>query len=168
MDVLREEYLGARAGDAQLAAAYVQQVAEKLRERLPPADVTSQQLRDRSWWTGPELYLVIDDYDLVTGAGSAASRALLAPLLDYLTQAADIGFHLVLARRLGGFSRSAMADPLLGRLKDGGSGGLILSGDPREGVILGDQRAARQIPGRGFLVSRRDGSSVVQIVRPTG
>jgi S-DNA-T family DNA segregation ATPase FtsK/SpoIIIE len=166
LDTVPDDYIGARAGDAQLAAAYVQQVAEKLQERMPPAEVTSQQLRERSWWSGPELYVVIDDYDLVAGAGSTASRGLLAPLLDYLTQASDIGFHLVLARRAGGLSRALMSDQVISRLREIGSGGLILSGDPREGVVLGDQRAARQVPGRGFLVSRRHGASVVQTVDP--
>jgi DNA segregation ATPase FtsK/SpoIIIE, S-DNA-T family len=164
LDAVPEDYVGARAGDAQLAATYIQQVAQKLQERLPPADITAKQLRERNWWSGPELYVVIDDHDLV--AGGPAARGLLAPLLDYLTQASDIGLHVVLARRAGGLSRALMSDPVLGRLKEIGSGGLILSGDPREGVLLGDQRAARQVPGRGFLVSRRHGSSVVQTVRP--
>ena len=31
-----------------------------------------QQLRDRSWWSGPEIYVVVDDYDMV-----AANNPLL-------------------------------------------------------------------------------------------
>ncbi|MDT0347888.1 FtsK/SpoIIIE domain-containing protein, partial [Streptomyces litchfieldiae] len=40
-------------------------LAEGLKKRLPGTDVTPEQLRDRSWWTGPEIYLLVDDYDLV-------------------------------------------------------------------------------------------------------
>jgi S-DNA-T family DNA segregation ATPase FtsK/SpoIIIE len=31
--------------------------------RCPAENVTQQQLRSRSWWSGPEIYLVVDDYD---------------------------------------------------------------------------------------------------------
>ena len=54
-----------------------------------------QQLRDRSWWTGPELFVLVDDYDLV----APARRTRCAPLLEYLPQARDVGLHLVLTRR---------------------------------------------------------------------
>ena len=48
------------------------------RARIPGADVTQQQLRTRSWWSGPEIYIVIDDYDLVappTGGNPLAPLA---------------------------------------------------------------------------------------------
>ncbi|MFF4652824.1 type VII secretion protein EccCa [Streptomyces sp. NPDC001380] len=165
VDAVPEEYLGARAGDPDSAAAYVGQMADKLRERTPPPDVTPRQLRERSWWEGPELYLVIDDYDLVASPGTPA---LTAPLLPYLTQGAELGFHVVLARRTGGLARSQMSDPLLARIREYGSGGLLLSGDPREGALLGGHRAAPRVPGRGLLVGRRTEASVVQTVLETG
>jgi S-DNA-T family DNA segregation ATPase FtsK/SpoIIIE len=57
-----------------------------------------------------------------------------------------------------------MSDPLLGRLREFGADGLILSGDPREGALIGDQRAAQRIPGRGVLVRRRQDPAVIQAV----
>ncbi|WP_331753138.1 type VII secretion protein EccCa [Streptomyces anthocyanicus] len=162
LETVPEDYVGAQAGESQAATVYVEQLAEKLQERIPPPGISARELRQRSWWTGPELYLVVDDYDLV--AGGAASGGPLGPLGDYLTQASDIGFHLVLGRRIGGVARSAMSDPLVGRMRELGTGGLILSGDPREGALLGDQRAARRPPGRGALVSRKGGASVIQTV----
>jgi len=30
--------------------------------------VTAEQLRNRSWWDGMELYVIVDDYDLVASA----------------------------------------------------------------------------------------------------
>ena len=47
------------------------------------------------WWQGPELFVLVDDYDLVAAAG----RNPLAGLVDLLPQARDIGLHLILARR---------------------------------------------------------------------
>ncbi|GGM21462.1 type VII secretion protein EccC [Streptomyces fumigatiscleroticus] len=162
LETVPEDYIGAEAGESASATVYVEQLVQKLQERMPPAGISARELKERSWWTGPELYLVVDDYDLVTGAGGAG-RGPLARVGDYITQAADIGFHLVLARRIGGVSRSMMSDPLVGRLRELGMGGLILSGDPREGVLLGEHRAARRPPGRGTLVSRK-GAAVVQTV----
>jgi len=45
----------------------------------------------RSWWTGPECFVLVDDYDLV--AGGAANP--VGTLLDYLPQARDVGLHLL-------------------------------------------------------------------------
>ena len=50
---------------------------------------TAQQLRDRSWWTGPELFVLVDDYDLVV----AGPTNPLTPLLEYLPQARDVGLQ---------------------------------------------------------------------------
>jgi S-DNA-T family DNA segregation ATPase FtsK/SpoIIIE len=70
----------------------------------------------------------------------------------------------VLARRVGGASRALMSDPVVGRLRELGSPGLVLSGDHREGVLLGDQRAVPLPPGRGMLVSRGRPAQLVQTV----
>ncbi|MGI5255460.1 type VII secretion protein EccCa [Actinacidiphila glaucinigra] len=166
LGVVPEDYVGAMAGDADSAAVYMEQVVDKLKERMPPPDITPHELKQRDWWDGPELYLVVDDYDLVAGGGTTG-RGPLAAVGDYLTHAAEIGFHVVIARRNGGMSRS-LADPVAGRIRELGSGGLLLSGDPREGAVLGDQRARRLPPGRGVLVSRRSGGSLVQTVHDPG
>jgi S-DNA-T family DNA segregation ATPase FtsK/SpoIIIE len=154
-----ETHLGAYAGDANAARVYVEQVAAKLAERLPPAGVTARQLKERSWWTGPEFYLVVDDYDLVGGSRNSP----LAPLIDYLPQAREIGLHLVVARRVAGSSRTQLTEPLPARLRELGAAGLVLSGDPREGVLIGDERAAVRPPGRGVLVRRRHPRTVLQL-----
>jgi S-DNA-T family DNA segregation ATPase FtsK/SpoIIIE len=161
LGVVPDPYIGGQAGDVEYASAYVDQLVEKLKERLPPPDVSPQDLRARNWWEGPELYLVVDDYDLVSGT---TSRGPLAPLTDYLTQARELGFHVVLARRVGGSSRALMSDPLINRLRELGAPGLVLSGDHREGVLIGDQRAAQRPPGRGILVRRGVPAQVVQTV----
>ena len=160
-DAVSENYLGAVAADPDSAAGYLGQVVAKLKERVPPPGISLRELRDRSWWTGPEIYVVIDDHDLVL---AQSLRGPMTELAEYLAQATDLGVHLVLARRVGGISRSTMSDVLLAKLNDLGSSGLILSGDRREGALIGDQRAAQRPPGRGALVSRQKGNEVVQVV----
>ena len=130
-----------------------------LEKRMPPADVTVQQLRDRSWWTGPELYVIIDDYDLLAASGGSH----LSLLLEFLPQSRDLGFHLILARRSGGVSR-AMYDPVIALMKDLSSAGLIMSGSRDEGVLLGTTRPTPLPPGRGVLVSR-EGQELIQTAR---
>ncbi|MFI5798079.1 type VII secretion protein EccCa [Streptomyces sp. NPDC051677] len=166
LEAVPDEYLAAQAANNDHAATYVEQLTAKLGERMPPPGIGSRELRRRDWWSGPELYAVVDDYDLV--AGQAGQRGPLAPLADYLTHAADIGFHLVIARRVTGAGRALMSDPLVSRMQEFGAGGLILSGDPREGALIGDQRAARRPAGRGVLVGRRTQPAIVQTVLDPG
>jgi S-DNA-T family DNA segregation ATPase FtsK/SpoIIIE len=102
--------------------------------------------------------VLVDDYDLVaTGPNNP-----LLPLLEYLPQARDIGLHLVLTRRSGGAGR-AMYEPVIQRLRELSSPGLVMSGSKDEGTLLGNVRAAPMPPGRGWLVTRKEGTRLVQI-----
>ena len=158
LDAVPPGHLLGYAGAAPAAAGEVARLREVLAARLPGPDVPAHELRQRSWWSGPDLYVVVDDYDLVAGAGANP----LAPLLDLLAQGRDVGLHLVLARRVAGASR-ALFEPVLQRVKELGSPGLILSGDASEGPLLGPQRASPQVPGRGLLVRRKHPPVLVQV-----
>ncbi|MEU4642897.1 type VII secretion protein EccCb [Micromonospora sp. NPDC023814] len=158
LGAVSDEHLGAYGTNADAARAYVAQMVEKLRERLPPPGITRQELMARSWWTGPEIYLVIDDYDLVGGA-----QGPLHPLIEFIPHARDIGFHLVIARRVSGSSRVLMADHVLAQARELGCVGLILSGDPREGALFGEERAQPRPPGRGVLVRRGRAGELIQV-----
>jgi ESX secretion system protein EccC len=138
------------------AASLLGDVRQALLTRLPPPDLTPGQLRARSWWSGPDLFLIVDDYDLV-----AVSANPMLVLSELLPQARDIGLHVILARSAGGAGR-AMYDPVIQRLREMGSPGLIMSGNRDEGQLLGGVRPAPLPAGRGFLVERRTGSRLVQ------
>jgi len=158
LGVVPAEYLIGYAGAEPAAAAQLAETAAALTRRLPPADISIEQLRARSWWKGPELYVVVDDYDLV----ATPSGNPLLPLLPLLAQAKDTGLHVVVARRVGGAGRGVLEQMLL-RLRELGSPGLLLSGDPQEGALLGSSRATHQPPGRGLLVRRREKPFLVQV-----
>jgi S-DNA-T family DNA segregation ATPase FtsK/SpoIIIE len=136
-------------------------LAGTLAGRLPPPNVSRREFQQRSWWEGPELYLVIDDYDMVAGNHGSSP---LQPLLDLVPHGREIGFHIVLTRGSGGFARASMADPVLVRIRELGAAGLVLSADPREGTLLGGVRGAETVPGRGVLVRRRRQNELVQIL----
>jgi DNA segregation ATPase FtsK/SpoIIIE, S-DNA-T family len=158
LEVVPEDHLRAYAASEPAAREVIETVAAEMATRLPGADVTAAQLRERSWWTGPEIYVVVDDYDLVvTPSGNP-----LSPLLPYLAQGRDVGLHVVLTRRAAGAAKM-MYEPITARLREVSPTGLLLSGDRDEGPLIGPVRASDQPPGRGILVSRRQQPMLVQV-----
>src|SRR5262249_42026174 len=143
---------------AETAAPLLESVASYIDKRRPGSDVTPRQLRDRSWWSGPECFVLVDDYDLVT----AGPTTPVAPLLPFLSQARDVGLHLIITRRAGG-AGPAMCEPILQRLRELGTAGLVMAGDRDEGALVATVRPSPQPPGRGFLVTRRDGTRLIQL-----
>ncbi len=156
LGVVGDEYLAGYSTSSQTAAPTIAEAAQYLSKRIPGPNITPRELRERSWWSGPEIYVVVDDYDMV------ATNNPLLPLLEYLPQARDVGLHLIIARRAGGASR-ALYDAVLGPLKDLSVDALLMSAPKDEGVLLGDIRSAKLPPGRGTLVSRNRASEMIQI-----
>ena len=128
-----------------------------LEGRIPGPDVTPEQLRNRSWWTGAEVFVVVDDYDLVATAQGSPVQ-VLAPLL---AQARDVGLHVIVARRSGGASRS-LYEPIIQGMRDLAMPGLLLSGSPDEGPLIGTARPTPLPAGRGRLLTRDQGMRIVQ------
>jgi len=120
------------------------------------AQVPLERLDDEKKWDGPRFFVFVDDYDTFPTSANP-----LTPLNNYLAQARDTGFHLILARSAGGAASSF--DPILKSLKDMGTPGLVMSGNPTEGAILGNQRAAPFPPGRGYLIRRKYPVTQIQI-----
>ncbi|MEE6261333.1 type VII secretion protein EccCa [Plantactinospora sonchi] len=160
LDVVGPDHLLGYAGSEPVLEEMVRDVATAMGQRMPGPDVTPERLRRRDWWTGRELFLIVDDYELVAVPGRLNHP--LGPLLEYLPHARDIGLHLVVARGSGGASR-AMFDPVVQRMRELGSPGLVMSGSRDEGPLLGDVRPGPQPPGRGVLVRRRSGPMTVQV-----
>lgn len=161
LGVIPDEYLGGYATAPQSCADLMTALAGALKDRLPPNDITQQQLKERSWWSGPDLFVMIDDYDLIPGG---SLNHPLGPLVEYLPQARDIGLRVIIARRSGGAGR-AMLDPIVGRLKDLSCNGLVMSGSKEEGGLFGGYKATQMVPGRGMLISRTMKSGVIQLSR---
>jgi S-DNA-T family DNA segregation ATPase FtsK/SpoIIIE len=159
LGVVESDHLAGYTPSASALTSQLVGLMERLQARVPGADVSRQQLRARSWWSGPEIYVVIDDYDLIA---PAAGTNPLAPLVDFLPHAKDLGLHVVVARRSGGAAR-AMFDPVLARLRDLGCMGLMMSASPDEGVLIGSVRPSQLPPGRATLVTRAHPDRLLQI-----
>ena len=137
----------------------VNNIGGALRERLAgiQVDPTSAEVPQ---WGGPKLFLLIDDYDMV---GSAQGNPLLA-LTEFLPQARDIGLHVILSRAAGGAGRG-LFDPVMQRIREMGSPGVLLSGSKDEGALLGAVKMEPLPPGRGRYVHRRTGATLIQTAR---
>ena len=153
------EYSFTPADASQRMAA----LAKLLEDRMPPPGMSLAELRAGNWWEGPDHVLVVDDYELLVPTGGGLSP--LAPLLDVMTYAADIGFHVVLARRITGLQRHSY-EAVTQRVRDSVDTALVLSGPPQEGPVFGDVPARAQPPGRGVLVQRGQQPAVVQCALP--
>ncbi|GGZ39128.1 type VII secretion protein EccCa [Streptomyces poonensis] len=135
----------------------LESLAGSMSRRMPGPDVTPEQLRNRSWYSEPDAFIFIDDYDLVaTSMGNPMSV-----LMEYLPFARDLGLRIILARTTSGASRSSF-EPVLTRIKELGAQGIVLSGDPSEGPVFNNLKATPQPQGRGQFISRRTSGQLVQ------
>ncbi|MBM9461694.1 type VII secretion protein EccCa [Nocardioides sp. zg-536] len=153
-----EEYLLNYLTSATQATPALNDLATYLQSRIPGPEVTPEQLRNRSWWSGAEVFVVVDDYDLVATQQSSPV-ALLQPLL---AQARDVGLHVVVARRSGGASR-ALYEPVIQSLRDLAMPGILLAGNRDEGALIGNLRPGPAQPGRGRIVTRDRGTETLQL-----
>jgi ESX secretion system protein EccC len=147
------QYRVGYAVDTDALANLSGNAAVSMSARLPGADLTPERLARRDWWTGPDLFVVVDDYDLFVSGNGAGGP--MVPLVRLLAVSAHIGLHLVIARSTSGAMRSMM-DPVVRRLWELGTPALLLSYPKEEGKFLGEAKPRTLPPGRAQLVTRRD------------
>jgi DNA segregation ATPase FtsK/SpoIIIE, S-DNA-T family len=153
-DVVPDKYLGGYAGSGPQAARLAEAVKVELARRMPDQPVQ----RHTAESADPHVVLLVDDYDIVTAAGTQP----LAGFTGYLAAGRDIGLHAVVTRRVAGSARG-LYEPFVMALRESGAVGLIMSGERAEGPLIGSLRATTQPPGRGVLVRAGQAPTTVQI-----
>ncbi|MFI0793264.1 type VII secretion protein EccCa [Micromonospora rubida] len=121
-----------------------------LKGRVPGSDISPDRLSARDWWQGPRLFVLMDDYEMVSGTMDYPAESLV----DLLAHGAEIGLHVIVARSTAGAARG-MSDPLLRRMWDLGSVAVLLSCPRDEGGFLGQVKPLTLPAGRAQLVRRR-------------
>lgn len=121
-------------------------------KRVPGPDITPEQMVRRDWWQGPELFVIIDDYDMFSSGSNVSSP--MVPLVPLLAHGQYIGMHVVIARSTSSAMRAVM-DPALRRLWELGNPALLFSYPKEEGKFLGEAKPRTLPPGRAQLVTRR-------------
>lgn len=154
-----EDMMASYAATTTAISDAIRDTATTLRTRLPHADVTPAELKARSWWSGPEIYLLIDDADVLPDG-------TLLPLVELLPHATDIGLHVFIARKSGGIGR-AFFHAFYSGLRDQQAALLLLDCDKEEGPIMG-LRPSPQPPGRGQLYVDGTAMGLCQICVPEG
>lgn len=149
-----EDLLAAYAASSSAVAESLRDTVTTLRARLPAADISPQELHERSWWSGPDIYVVIDDLDLVP-------EMELHPLGELLPYARDIGLHVVVARKSAGVGR-ALFSGILAALSAEQPAALVLSVDKDDGTVFG-VRPSPQPPGRATFVTRGTARGTCQV-----
>lgn len=157
LGTLDEDMVAAYSATSASTSAVLRDASVTLSARLPGPDVTASQLADRSWWQGPDIYIVIDDFELV-------SDAALAPLVELVPHARDIGMHIIIARKAGGFGRALFAQ-FLAAVRDSQPAVLLFDADKEEGPIFGLKPTA-QPPGRARWSIRGELVGLCHVAQP--
>jgi len=118
---------------------------------LPPG-VDAATREARSWWTGPEIFILIDDYHLVVPRQNLKDPIMwaMAPWLE--NEPLARGFHFVIARDSADFLLVTQRDPLLRRLVQDQAPTLMLSGSKWDGEMGGIKFERFGTPGRAKYV----------------
>ncbi|MGF2952454.1 type VII secretion protein EccCb, partial [Mycobacterium sp. THU-M116] len=135
LTALGSDYVERFAYNLDGVQAIMGELAEVLAGREPPAGLSAEELLSRSWWSGPEIFLMVDDIQqLPTGFDSPLHK-----VVPWVTRAADVGLHVIVTRSFGGWS-SAGSDPMLRALHQANAPLLVMDADPDEGFIRGKMK----------------------------
>ncbi|MEU3521810.1 type VII secretion protein EccCa [Streptomyces sp. NPDC006654] len=155
VEAIPQEYQLGHAVSVDQLRELLKGVGKALKERTPGQDISPARMRKADWWSGPRLFVLVDDYDLV----AQPMQTPFEPLLEHLPLGYEVGVHMVVARAAAGAMRG-VNDPLVRRLLEVNSPGLLMSCPPSEGVVFGSVKPRVLPPGRGMYITRR---STVQI-----
>lgn len=147
---------GLVANPTDLAPVMVDIAASMENRRLKGTE-TVEERRARSWWTGPEIFIVVDDYAAVANAAPTA----FAPLAPHWGNAPMLGVHAVVACPMTSANRALQQGQSLPRLNyENGGSNLLMDGLRNDGPVL-NIRLERRQRGRGILLTT-DGQDVIQ------
>jgi type VII secretion protein EccCb len=152
LTALGSDYVEKFAYNLDGVVAMMGELAQALSGREPPPGLSAEELLSRSWWSGPEIFLIVDDIQqLPPGFDSPLHKAV-----PWVTRAGDVGLHVIVTRTFGGWS-SAGSDPMLRALHQANAPLLVMDADPDEGFIRGKMKGGPLPRGRGLLMAEDTG-----------
>lgn len=152
LTALGSDYVERFAYNLDGVVAMMGELAAALTGREPPPGLSAEELLSRSWWSGPEIFLIVDDIQqLPPGFDSPLHKAV-----PFVNRAADVGLHVIVTRTFGGWS-SAGSDPMLRALHQANAPLLVMDADPDEGFIRGKMKGGPLPRGRGLLMAEDTG-----------
>jgi S-DNA-T family DNA segregation ATPase FtsK/SpoIIIE len=139
--------LALNAVDLELA---VNAVAAAMELRRPRADITREQRRARSWWAGPEVFILVDDISMVNNA----APNVFAPLAPHWAAAETLGVHSVVACPDRLANRMLLQSSSLVKLNaDVNAATVVMDGQKENGPMIAGVRLGPRQPGRAVFVA---------------
>ncbi|CMM57537.1 FtsK/SpoIIIE family protein [Mycobacterium tuberculosis] len=152
LTALGSDYVERFAYNLDGVVAMMGELAAALAGREPPPGLSAEELLSRSWWSGPEIFLIVDDIQqLPPGFDSPLHKAV-----PFVNRAADVGLHVIVTRTFGGWS-SAGSDPMMQGPQQANAPLLVMDADPDEGFIRGKMKGGPLPRGRGLLMAEDTG-----------
>ena len=142
------------------------EVAEIVRDRLPPSGLTQDELLIRPAWTGPHHFVLIDDEHELRANGVLGRPAATAVLWDLIERGRETGLHIFATRLPGNWAGVAAMNPFIQKLTGSRAPTLFMDNDPQAVKVFGRTSAAQLPPGRGLLVANNGAMEGVLVGAP--
>ncbi|MFE9851923.1 type VII secretion protein EccCa [Streptomyces sp. NPDC005576] len=150
IEAVPEEYRLGHAVSVNPLRELVAGAAHAFAERVPGEDMPPSRMRLADWWSGPRLFILVDDHEMVSGGHENP----FDPLLPHMPLGYEVGMHFVVARASSNAMRGT-AEPLVRRILEVNSTALMMSCPPSEGTFIGNVKPKLLPPGRAVRVARR-------------
>lgn len=140
--------------DQNTLAAALEKVTAVIEPRKPAKEqgLSTTAIKNRSWYSGPEVFVLIDGVEAFTGTGFGMGGAPLDPLVELMTRN-DLGLHVYATGPAQGFPSTRQSNKLYQALAQRNSPTLLFSGPVSEGTIWPSSgiKFARRRPGQAML-----------------
>lgn len=143
----------------------VETIQATLKNRLPTrGTMTPRTIAERSWFDGPEIFVLMDRYNSL-GTMNNVSSPLEDALVPMLSQYRDLGVHVYLTVSAVGVTTNMMMNKMFKMFTEQSTPLLLLSGPPNEGSVSSIKaKFQNRRPGRGQLIlPDQMSSSTVQV-----
>ena len=111
----------------------IKELVAELENRQPPPGTTQEEMMTKTFWSGPEIFVVVDD----AGVWSTMDNPLMM-LGPHIEGARDTGLHVFAATAVANWNQVAIGSSVLGKLRASLAPVLILDGRRDAGKIVAD------------------------------
>lgn len=159
-DWLKEAgYLLGYADNRDKFASVLADVSRIITPRFPTDDVdlSTDNIQGRSWYTGPDVFLIVDNVHRLVSAsptgGGFGRSAGESPedALARLTSRVDVGLNIYMTTTDSKFATARQTNKLMAPLAGNSAPLFLMSGSRDEGSITGRTKFAKRRPGQGLF-----------------
>jgi len=127
----------------------IRDLVAELESRQPPPGTTQEEMMTKKFYSGPEIFVVIDD----AGVWSSMDNPLMN-LGPHVEGARDTGLHIFAATAVANWNQVAIGSSVLGKLRASLAPILVMDGRRDAGKIVADIYAEPQRPGKAIYFTR--------------